>query len=156
MYIYNAALYCDDCADSIMAELDYAGRDDRFDGDSNNYPQYCAGSDESDCPEHCDGCGEFLGNDLTSDGVDYVINAVREDLEAGRFGSVACTVWRDYYHWLDFPDYGACERCGKEALLEDDDDYFACCADCLAELDCDGCDGSEGCSGRCYPLPFTD
>ena len=153
-YAYNAALYCDDCAHSIMSDLD--DREDYDDGDSNNYPQYCAGSDESDCPEHCDGCGEFLGNDLTSDGADYVINAYREDMESGRTDSVACTVWRDFYFWLDWPVFGECTVCGAHGELFEDDDYNECCADCLNRLDCDDCDGCEGCSGPCYPHPFTD
>jgi len=70
MYAYNAAFYCDDCAHKIMKELD--GVDS---GDTDEYPQYASNDCESDHPEHCDGCGEFLGNSLTSDGADYVIQA---------------------------------------------------------------------------------
>lgn len=140
-YIYNAALYCDDCAHSIMADLDgRADRDDSYDDDSNSYPQYCADSDESDCPEHCDGCGEFLGNDLTSEGADYVIQAYREDMLDGRTDSIACTVWREFYHWLDFPIFGDCAYCGKWGELHEDDDYAECCADggCDNGIDYDG------------------
>ena len=156
MYIYQAALWCDDCANKIMEELESEDSADKYDEDSNHYPQYCAGSDEADCPQHCDGCGEFLGNDLTSDGVDYVIQAYREDMESGRTDSVACTVWREFYDWIDWPVYGECPECGAFAELTENDDYEEKCADCHSRSDCVGCDGCEGCSGRCYPLPFTD
>ena len=155
VYAYNAAMYCDYCARKIMEGLDGADLEDT--GDTNEYPQRCSDSEESDCPEHCDGCGEFLENSLTSDGADYVIEAVRDDLEAGRFDSVACTVWRDFYHWFDFPTWGACACCGEEGMLTENDDYDEVCELCLNLIpDCHNCDGTEGCSGRCYRLPFTD
>lgn len=142
MYAYNVAMYCDDCSYDIMEELNY---DDS--GDTDDYPQH-VNNDEADCPQHCDGCGEFLGNSLTSDGADYVINAVRRDMEGGRFDSVACTVWRDYYSWLDYPEWGVCERCGAEGILTEDDDYVECCDNCLEALVCE--------EGDYYPYPFTD
>jgi hypothetical protein len=151
MYIYNAALYCDDCADLIKSDLDNEGCEDW--GDSDGYPQWCSDSDESDCPEHCDECGEFLGNSLTSDGADYVINAVREDMKAGRFDSVACTVWRDYYYWLDFPAWGDCDICGGVGELFEDCDYNECCEVCLNRWE--NIDPSE-CSGDSFCDSCTD
>lgn len=123
MYAYNAALWCDDCAEAIQEDLDNAGHEDT--GDTNEYPQYCS-SDESDCPEHCDGCGEFLENDLTSDGVDYVKDAVDDDEEAGIIDSVAVTVWKPFYSYIDYANWGYCAECGEF----DERDCFDLCMEC--------------------------
>jgi hypothetical protein len=138
-YIYNADIYCDDCADKIKdalvrdgsaAALIAEGADltDERSYDSDEYPKGCTGSDESDCPQHCGDCGEFLENDLTTDGADYVINAVREDLEEGRHDSIACTVWADYYSWLDLPVWGICVDCGAEGILDRHDVCEGACS----------------------------
>jgi len=156
MYAYNAALYCSECADRIMCELDEREGADADSGDSNDYPQWCSDDSESDCPEHCDGCGEFLGNSLTSEGVDYVVQAYREDMLAGRRDSVACQVWAPYYFWVDFPSFGECENCGEYGELFEDDDYVECCEYCLNAPDCDDCIDPCECSGPDYRLPHTD
>ena len=115
-YAYNAEMLCDECAVECITELDLEGYEDT--GDTNDYPQY-ASSSESDGPDNCGGCGEFLENDLTTDGADYVIAAIRADMEAGWFDSIACTVWAVYYHWLDIPVWGVCVVCGEEGFLDD-------------------------------------
>jgi len=126
MFAYNAALYCDVCGEIIKDELDTFGHEDS--GDTNDYPQYC-NSDESDCPEHCDGCGEFLENDLTTDGVDYVRDAVDDDEEAGITDSIAVTVWKPFYSYIDYANWGYCATCGEFDPRDEWDE----CADC-AEL----------------------
>jgi len=170
--IYQAALWCDDCAEDIkdrianelfdrQGELEFPdgwvaeGFEDtadvrnhldgmsEYDYDSDEYPKGCSGSDESDCPEHCDGCGVFLENDLTSEGADYVVRTVRENRLEGRNDTVACTVWAEFYNYLDLPHWGVCDDCGVEAMI---DDYDVCE---------DGCDWS-GESGNDYDLPCTD
>jgi hypothetical protein len=118
-------MICDGCADDAIALLEQEGYTDS--GDTNDYPQY-ASSSESDCPDHCGHCGEFLENDLTSDGADYVIAAVRENMEEGRHDSIACTVWREYYTWLDFPVWGICDDCGEEGFLDNNDVCEGACA----------------------------
>ena len=123
MYAYNAALWCDNCAEKIKAWADCNGREDT--GDTNEYPQYCC-SDESDCPEHCDGCGEFLENDLTSDGVDYVREAVDKDEEWGDTDSIAVTVWKPFYSYIDYANWGNCTECNKFAPR----DCFDLCWEC--------------------------
>ena len=133
-YAYNCEIICDDCANKVMQELDCAGCDDS--GDTNEYPQY-GGDGESDCPEHCGHCGEFIGNDLTSEGEDYVARAVAEDLLAGCKDTVACTVWMAYYHWIDYGAYvSQCYDCGDWCEACDVDEE-GLCADCQAKYDCE-------------------
>jgi hypothetical protein len=122
-YAYNAALLCDDCANEVMKGLDCDGCEDT--GDTNDYPQYC-NSDESDCPEHCDHCNCFLENDLTSDGEEYVRNAVRDDLESGCNDSVAVMEWMPHYSYIDYGPEDFCAHCGAWALCNDED----LCEDC--------------------------
>lgn len=71
-YAYKAALYCESCGDKIERELKIAGVTDT--GDTNDYPQgpFAQGGGEADTPQHCEECGEFLENPITSDGDRYV------------------------------------------------------------------------------------
>ena len=92
---------------------DYLEGMDERDYDSGEYPKYCSDDEESDCPQHCgshDDClnygelpdgfryGYCFGNSLTSDGEDYVKEAVREGDDDG----VARLVWAEEYSYLDF------------------------------------------------------
>lgn len=65
VYIYEGALYCEDCARSLEGEAD------------GPYPD---GGGEADTPQHCDSCGVFLENPLTADGRSYVCKAVLDYL----------------------------------------------------------------------------
>jgi hypothetical protein len=105
-YIYQAALYCEDCAKAIRERLTAApcttlGRETFVDGqpneDSDRWPHgpYSDGGGEADYPQHCDACGEFLENPLTSDGVDYV----REMAEGNHRGNPGVVE-----EWLRFYD----------------------------------------------------
>jgi hypothetical protein len=82
-YIYQAALLCADCAVITMNEFELfnmlGGSSSPFRRpkpwtDSDSYPQgpYTAGGGEADTPQHCDACGVFLENPLTTDGSRYV------------------------------------------------------------------------------------
>ena len=124
MYAYNAALWCDDCAEKITDKLDKAGHEDT--GDTNEYPQWYSDSEESDCPQHCDGCGEFLENSLTSYGEDYVKEHVDDDEEAGITDSVVVTVWKPFYDYIDYGNWGECAECGEY----DRRDCFDLCSEC--------------------------
>lgn len=97
-YIYAADLYCADCGEDIRSRLTQEGKapsdpDDETSYDSDEFPKgpFADGGGEADCPQHCGGCGAFLENPLTSDGVDYVTKAgVEPDIsdtvrEWGRF-----------------------------------------------------------------------
>lgn len=82
-YIYCADLYCADCGQSIRQTLDRQGkapasRDNESSYDSSDYPKgpFHDGGGEADCPQHCGSCGMFLENPLTSDGLDYVRQAI--------------------------------------------------------------------------------
>lgn len=83
-YIFNADVYCEDCAADLMDELDKAGEKDT--GDSGDYPQgpYSDGGGEADTPQHCASCHVALDNPLTSDGVEYVLEHARESLQEPR------------------------------------------------------------------------
>ena len=78
-YAYNADTYCDDCAAKIVEACDNEGCEDT--GDTNDYPQYCF-SNECDYPDHCADCDEFLENDITTDGVDYIKERYADDPDA--------------------------------------------------------------------------
>jgi hypothetical protein len=126
-YAYQADMYCDDCARAVIEELDRQGIEDS--GDTDDYPQYDAGS-EADSPCHCgnhgdcvnaievDGhkIGDWLGNDLTSEGERYVTEAVR----AG--SGLCCDLWRELYSYLDF-DPAPVERCPNCGHTEESDGY---------------------------------
>jgi hypothetical protein len=96
VYIFNADVFCADCAADIIDECRERGIDD--DGDSNTYPQgpFPNGGGEADCPQHCGSCGAFLQNALTSEGDDYVLSAIADDPE-----STTVQEWREFYEHLE-------------------------------------------------------
>ena len=74
-YIYQAGMYCEDCGKALRGKLTCPGDpDDERTYDSDDYPKgpYSDGGGESDVPEHCESCGVFLENPLTSEGYAYV------------------------------------------------------------------------------------
>ena len=106
------------------------------DYDSDDYPKYASSDGESDYPEHCgsgpdcinafdycDGskCGEFLENNLTTEGNDYVVETVNEAIRNGYTDSVALTVWKPFYDYLDYAE--ECWCCG---VLNDELDCGVC------------------------------
>ena len=98
MYAYNADVWCDDCAEKTIAEIDAAHPgEDQDTGDTDDYPQYATSDGEADCPQHCAGCGTFLENNLTRDGREYVTNAVRDACERGEWDRVALKEWLPFY-----------------------------------------------------------
>jgi len=158
--IYQADVWCDDCADSIKDRLwaesedgatfshrvdweESVGYDDERSYDSGEYPKDCDDAEECDCPQHCAaglGCinaeaidddfkvGYFFGNSLTTDGEDYVREAVTEDVAAGCVDSVACLIWMPYYDWIDYDGIGTCEGCGDLAAC-DSEGFCVVCAE---------------------------
>lgn len=84
-YIYQADLYCEDCGVAICDDLDQKGLtpkdpDDQYSYDSDEYPKECCDSCESDMPDNCAACHRPFNNTLTTDGIQYVINAIKEAL----------------------------------------------------------------------------
>ena len=156
--IYNCDVYCDECADdirySIAKELfdnggcaclpdgtvgsvfeDVDDLDDYLRGmdetlyDSCDYPKYYQDYSEADCQQHCEDCGDFLENALTSDGVDYVRELAIADCACGDAdGAGLC--YLDYYDYIELPsNCGECSECGELTdVLEDD-----LCPDCAEQ-----------------------
>jgi hypothetical protein len=86
-YMYQADLYCEECGEKIKADLKATcavpeNPSDEATFDSDDYPKgpFPDGGGESDCPQHCGGCGVFLENPLTSDGYNYVEEAIQEQI----------------------------------------------------------------------------
>lgn len=97
-YIYQAALYCEECAEEIRGELIDAGIGES--DDSETWPQgpFADGGGEADVPQHCDRCREFLANPLTSDGFDYVLAKVADFVSRPGAGNPdVIHAWIDYY-----------------------------------------------------------
>jgi hypothetical protein len=97
VYVYQAALVCDDCGEAAKEACDANG--DENTGDSDDYPQgpVADGGGEADCPQHCDHCGVFLENPLTSDGMEYVREAVERNYAGkGGDGNVIAE-WKAFY-----------------------------------------------------------
>jgi len=109
-YIYCAEIYCEECGRAIRERITKEGNapaniDDETTFDSDEFPK---GGGESDCPQHCgahedcinaytpDGweckVGAFLENDLTADGIEYVVNEW-----LAKPDNPVCVQWVKYY-----------------------------------------------------------
>lgn len=118
-YVFKSALYCDECTrqtlfDAFGADpagrevptrevlesvMDARGYESESDYDSDELPKgpYADGGGESDVPQHCEGCGTFLENPLTSDGYDYVRELVADYFNDGRGNPDVLNAWiREY------------------------------------------------------------
>jgi hypothetical protein len=108
-YIYQAALLCEDCADIVQEVRKGKGGFDDYPENSDIWPQgpYSDGGGESDCPEHCDHCGLFLENPLTSDGEAYVKEFVASHQLGKTANPLPCArEWRERYAYLFTEDAG--------------------------------------------------
>ena len=113
-YMYQAALYCDDCGKEMQQILRKKEKmtHDRFSrDDSEEWPiDVTSLSDESDSPQHCDSMsecpnserygdlkvGQFLENQLTEDGIKYVKELHKNN------PSELTQMWVDFYGlWED-------------------------------------------------------
>lgn len=102
-YVFQAALICDDCAAEIVEGPGFAGKTPIAD-DSDKWPQgpYEEGGGESDCPQHCDRCQEFLENPLTTDGQEYVKKEVAETRARNNgLDSAVTAEWVLFYDYLE-------------------------------------------------------
>jgi hypothetical protein len=121
-YIYKADVYCDDCGNAIRAELKAEGKApedelDHYSYDSDDYPKDAdVENDESDCPQHCAGCGEFLHNPLTSDGYEYVqekLNEFKDSVKTiAKFANSNHPALAEWASWYGF-DYWTAEDCAE-------------------------------------------
>lgn len=90
--------------------VNYLDNMDDREYDSDDYPKWCSDYEESDCPQHCgsgpdcisaeelpDGSkvGYFFGNALTTDGEEYVKEAIRAGSDVARL------IWAVEYDYLE-------------------------------------------------------
>lgn len=71
---------------------------DEYKYDSDDFPKdnsHC--SSESDSPQHCGACGEFLENDLTTEGIDYVVSMLVDAYQSGKPISNTLKAYYSYY-----------------------------------------------------------
>ena len=112
VYIYAAEIYCEQCGEAIRERLTREGfapadPGDERSYDSDEFPKgpYPDGGGEADCPQHCGAgpecqnaiggkIGAWLENELTTDGVEYVREAIRE-------GGEVADMWADFYRNYD-------------------------------------------------------
>lgn len=98
VYVYQAALYCEDCGEAIISNLKSLRIKDH--GDSDSFPQgtYPEGGGEADTPQHCADCSLFLENDLTPEGEEYVMQTIEAHDNAGDRSSETLKIWREFYN----------------------------------------------------------
>jgi hypothetical protein len=97
-YIYQAAMLCEGCAQQAQHKLG----SNADTGDSNDYPQgpYGEGGGEADSPQHCDHCGEFLENPLTSEGEAFVRQAIANAPARAEQSGDCLETWHEFYSYL--------------------------------------------------------
>ena len=109
VYVYQAALLCDECGvkrqHALTTPID---PDDESTWDSGDYPKgpYPDGGGEADSPQHCDHCGEFLENPLTDDGRTYVVEALNAFRLDGSGDPEVMDTWRSFYGLRPTPVVG--------------------------------------------------
>ena len=127
-YIYRAAFWCGPCiikalvaerkaapgaidmspAEALEQIVSANGLTSESHYDSDDLPKgpNAEGGGEADAPQHCDGCGQFLGNPLTVDGLICVENMIRDYLRTRKVSGAAADAvieWADSYKdELDF------------------------------------------------------
>jgi hypothetical protein len=104
-YIFQAALYCEECGDAIRERLIAEGKapenpDDEYGYDSGDFPKgpFGDGGGEADVPQHCDNreCLLFLENPLTDEGAAFVrARLINRDGDGDVLNE-----WADFYDWL--------------------------------------------------------
>jgi hypothetical protein len=89
-YVFRADVYCDACGRALREAYAEA----RGSEDSEEFPQgYAEQFAETDSPQHCGECGEYLAQPLTSEGVSYVAEAARAYVRGEHAGSAALAEW---------------------------------------------------------------
>lgn len=103
VYMFQADLWCDDCAEKYMRENEPpegADLEDEYSYESDDWPKGpCGdGGGEADGPCHCGACGIFLENPLTDTGRASVIDILRHRIGCGAGGDPEIlTEWADFY-----------------------------------------------------------
>ena len=121
MYIYQAALLCDECGEAQRLALnmeDGAPEDpsDETTYDSDVYPKGpYDDTEEADSPQHCDECAVFLLNDLTEEGKVYAGEAIVSQEGDTEVLDAWAEHYADLYSWVNVADL---DDDDKEALSE--------------------------------------
>ena len=89
-WIAKDETWCNDCNENVENHLE------TLDGEWKARPVFIGNNAESDTPHSCAGCGEFLENPLTNDGVAYVADAL-ETHENGRGKAEVLIGWAKTY-----------------------------------------------------------
>lgn len=147
VYIYQAALYCEPCGQTVLRDLAISPGAESEDSDEMPQGPYANGGGEADCPQHCDRCGVFLENPLTADGYAYVRERL-SDLMLVK--DCALEIWAEFYG-IELDDEQPCRDrdCARHTELggsmphadaddDADDEPHQCDDDCR----------SFGCSDR--------
>ena len=97
-YIYQADIYCADCAKNYRQHLIQNCNKDT--GDSDQFPQgpYENGGGEADCPQHCGNCNMFLENSLT----EYGENELKILLSRPASNGIAEIIHAEYKQYYDY------------------------------------------------------
>lgn len=116
VFEFQAALLCEDCGESIKAQLPDVSED------SDDFPQgpYSNGGGEADSPQHCDACAVFLDNPLTPDGERYCLEQWEEYCTSGVGNPGVLFEWLTAYPWVwaYFRENLAAEQQGVADYLE--------------------------------------
>lgn len=106
VYIYQAALYCEECGEAICERLTAEGKapedpEDEGSYDSGGFPKGPTEEGESDSPSHCDACHSFLESELTDEGADGVLESVERVLRGEESCGLCLGEWIDHYEGRD-------------------------------------------------------
>ena len=115
-------------AEALQQIVSANGFTDENDYDSDDLPKgpYTNGGGEADTPQHCDGCGVFLENPLTGDGVRYVNEKLTEHARDGSGNAEVLKAWAEHYG-VAFYEPGSVTL--KDLQFEyslEDDEWGAC------------------------------
>ncbi len=89
-YVYQAAIICPECAELLT--FPYYDRDKGETIESTADMSAMFALEETDSPQACDRCGEFIESTLTDAGLEYVRGVLAED---------SCPAeWRDRWGYL--------------------------------------------------------
>ena len=102
VYVYQAALYCEDCGVKIREDLTAEGKapadpEDAGSYDSDDFPSGPTEEGESDSPSHCEGCKAFLESELTDAGADNLLQDFERVLRGERDACEVIATWCDHY-----------------------------------------------------------
>jgi hypothetical protein len=145
-YLYRAALWCGPCIrqmllDRALVEADFDNSDhepshvlesalrtkgykEESDYDSDELPKgpYSDGGGVADTPQHCDACGCFLENPLTTDGCRYVKEALIAHARDGSGDAEILKQWAEVYNASYYePGQATLADLQSEYSLEDDE-----------------------------------